>query len=99
MRSTLESIQYWFMDHGNIENVSAIGLGIVAIIIVISIYKMLKSFHPTMVVFVVGLLGVGLFLFWVNNRNEPAFMTPVVEAVSGFLPKKGEMKQPNVPGL
>ena len=69
------------------------GIILVAIILVISIYKMLKSFHPTMVVFVVGLLSCGLFLYWVHNRNEPEFMTPAVELVADFLPKKGELRQ------
>ena len=93
MKSSLESIQYWFMEHGNSENVSMFGIVLVSIILVVGIYKMLKSFHPTMVVFVVGLLGLGLFLYWVHNRNEPEFMTPAVEAVAGFLPKKGELRE------
>ena len=63
----------------------------------VSIYKTLKSFHPTMVLFVIGLMGVGLFLYWVHNRNEPEFMTPAVEAVAGFLPKKGELRELDAP--
>ena len=35
---------------------------------------------------------VGVFGFsWVYNRNEPAFLTPIIEPIanSGFLPSKG----------
>lgn len=88
MKSALESIQYFFMKHGTADNITTLGIIIVAVVLVVSIYKMLKSFHPTMVLFVLGLLGVGLFLYWVHERNEPDFMTPAVEAVAGFLPKK-----------
>ncbi len=88
MKSALESIQYLFMKHGTSENITTVAIVIVAIILVVTVYRMLKSFHPTMVLFVLGLLGIGVFLYWVHNRNEPDFMTPSVEAVAGFLPKK-----------
>jgi hypothetical protein len=74
-------------------------LVIVAVLLIVSIYKMLKSFHPTMVVFVLGILSIGLLLYWVHNRNEPAFMTPVVEIVAGFLPAKGELRQAELPSM
>jgi len=50
-----------------------------------------------MVIFVLGLLCTGLFLYWVHNRNEPGFMTPAVEAVADFLPKKGELREISTP--
>ena len=96
MKSIIESVQYWFIENASVENVSTFGLILVAIILVISIYKLLKSFHPTMVVFVLGLLGCGLFLYWVANRNEPEFMTPFVEVVADFLPK-GELREIDTP--
>ena len=37
--------------------------------------------------FTVG--GAVLFFSWVYNRNEPAFLTPLVEQVAPFLPSKG----------
>jgi hypothetical protein len=86
------------MEHGNAENVSMFGIVLVTIILVIGVYKMLKSFHPTLVLLVVGILGLGLFLYWVHNRNEPEFMTPAVEAVAEFLPKKGELRELKGPG-
>ncbi len=93
MNRTIESLQLWFSQNASAENVSTFGLIIVGIFLVFSIYKMLKSFHISMVIFVLGLLWTGLFLYWVHNRNEPDFMTPAVEAVAGFLPKKGELRE------
>ena len=97
MKSVLESFQYFIAKYGTADNITTLAIILVAIILIVSIYKMLKSFHPTMVVFVIGLLGVGWFLYWVHNRNEPEFMTPAVEAVAGFLPKKGELRELDTP--
>lgn len=97
MKSALESVQHFFMKHGTSDNITTLAIVVVSIILVVSIYKMLKSFHPTMVIFVLGLLGIGVFLYWVHNRNEPEFMTPAVEAVAGFLPKKGAMRELDAP--
>ncbi len=91
MKSALESLQYWFMKHGTSDNITTFPIIIVTIILVVAVYRMLNSFHPTMVLFVLGLLAIGTFLYWVHNRNEPDFMTPSVEAVAGFLPKKDAM--------
>jgi hypothetical protein len=40
------------------------------------------------IVFVVALLVVAgvICVKWVRDRNEPAFMTPVVEFVASFFP-------------
>ncbi|MCZ6671842.1 MAG: hypothetical protein O7C75_02775 [Verrucomicrobia bacterium] len=93
MKSILESVQYWFMENATTENISALGMVLVAIFLVVSIYKILKSFHSTMVIFVLALLAGGVFLYWVNNRNEPEFMTPMVKIVADFLPKQDELKE------
>ena len=37
-----------------------------------------------LVLFVVG--GAGLFSSWVHNRNEPSFLTPVVDVVAPWFP-------------
>ena len=81
------------MKHGTIENVSSLGMVVVVILLVFGVYRMLKSFHPTMVLFVVGILCIGVFLYWVHNRNEPDYMTPAVEAVAQFLPTKEGLRE------
>lgn len=97
MSFTLESVQVWFSRNATAENVFTVGIIIVGLFLIISIYKLLKSFHITMVIFVLGLLCTGTFLYWVHNRNEPDFMTPAVEAVADFLPKKGELRELDTP--
>jgi glucan phosphoethanolaminetransferase (alkaline phosphatase superfamily) len=29
-----------------------------------------------------------VFAYWIYNRNEPAFMTPIIEPISAFFPTK-----------
>ncbi|MCB1120129.1 MAG: hypothetical protein KJT03_01160 [Verrucomicrobiae bacterium] len=97
MIASLESLQNLVSNYGTYHNITTLGMIIVVILLIVSVYRMLKSFHPTMVVFVLGILTCGLFLYWVHNRNEPAFMTPAVEVVAGFLPKKGELREYETP--
>jgi TctA family transporter len=59
----------------------------------------MNKFIIAMIVFVVG----GVFFFtWIYERNEPKWMTPIIEPIasSGFFPTKGgyELKQLEEPG-
>jgi len=43
-----------------------------------------------------GIIFVGLTMWgftWVYERNEPAWATPVVERLAGFLPSKGTVQK------
>lgn len=42
--------------------------------------------YVLLVVLFVG--ATGLFGSWVHHRNEPSFLTPVVDAVAPWFPKK-----------
>jgi apolipoprotein N-acyltransferase len=64
----------------------ALGLGILiaAVLVLRHVAKMNRL-----------VLGLGLFLLvttigfnWIHDRNEPAWATPVVQVVAGFLPGK-----------
>lgn len=47
------------------------------------------AFAGQVIVSVVVFLAIGVIGFkWVRYRGEPAFMTPVVEFVAAFFPKK-----------
>lgn len=88
MKEFVISAQDWLSSHITPESLLALGGIILIVVVVTSVFKTLKSLNTTMVFFVFGLMIVGTFFYWVYNRNEPAFMTPVVEFVAGFLPKK-----------
>ena len=65
-------------------------LKIFAVIVVLFILSVVfkRIIQLSQVVFVVALLVVaGIVLVkWVRDRNEPAFMTPVVNFVASFIP-------------
>ena len=60
---------------------------IIAVIVIQKVWHMNKLVLA-LIVFVVG--GVTTFT-WVYERNEPAFMTPIIGAIAdtGFFPTKG----------
>lgn len=77
----------------------ALGVGAVigAVVLVRSVAKMNKVVMGV-VVFVVGTI---LFFNWVYYRNEPRFMTPVINKIAPFFPSAGayDSKQQTAPKL
>lgn len=66
-------------------------LGIVAVIVLaIKAYQSANKILLSIGIFMV----VGIVCFnWIYNRNEPAFLTPVIEPLSNFFPSKGYEKK------
>jgi uncharacterized membrane protein len=73
----------------------AIGAVVAAVIIVRRVAKMNKVIMGV-VVFVVGTI---LFFNWVYYRNEPRFLTPVINKIAPFFPSAGsyDAKQQSAP--
>ena len=63
----------------------AVGGFIVAIFVLRRVMKMNKIIGG-IIVFVVGTV---VFFSWVYNRNEPKFLTPIVEKIAPFFPSAG----------
>lgn len=70
---------------------TALFLGVVAVIVLA-----IKAYQSSNKI----LLSIGIFSFvgivffnWIYNRNEPAFLTPVIEPLSNFFPSKGYEKK------
>jgi len=62
---------------------------LVVLLVLSVVFK--RIIQLSQVVFVVVLLGVAgiIFVKWVRERDEPAFMTPVVNFVASFFPAAG----------
>lgn len=81
-------------------------LAIIAFAILIFLFRKLMGMNKIILIIICGVI-VGVVGFsWIYNRNEPAFLTPIIEPIanSGFFPTKGayEVKQqqdPTKPGL
>lgn len=61
-------------------------LGFIAVVILLRKIAHMNKMVLGVIVFVVV---VGLGFSWVYERNEPAFMTPLVNRVAPFFPAKG----------
>jgi glucan phosphoethanolaminetransferase (alkaline phosphatase superfamily) len=66
------------------------------VLIVVVIVLAVRFFQNTNKIFLsLGIaVAVGIVFFsWIYNRNEPAFLTPVIEPLAQFFPSKGYEKK------
>ena len=73
-----------------------VALAIVGFIVVVLLFRFAAQMSKLLLCGIVLFLGFLLCTQWVYERDEPAWATPVVELLSGFLPSKGKPK-PAVP--
>ena len=57
-----------------------------AVMMVISFYKFLRSISPALVGFLLVIIVVLLVLHWTHTRTEPAFMKPFIDWLVPFFP-------------
>jgi len=66
-----------------------IGLGVAIFIVVVVVLRKVLKMNKVIMSIVVFVVGTVLFFSWVYNRNEPAFLTPIIEKVAPFFPSAG----------
>ena len=66
-----------------------IGIAIVAFIAVIIIYRRVMKVNKIVAAVVIFVVCTVVFFSWVYNRNEPKFLTPIIEKVAPFFPSAG----------
>jgi predicted MFS family arabinose efflux permease len=70
-----------------------LGIGIAAFIAAVVILRTVAKMNK-IVLGVVVFVTVSIFFFsWVYNRNEPKWMTPIVEKIAPFFPSAGSYQQ------
>lgn len=70
-----------------------IGVGILAVIVVITVLRKVAHMDKTVLTIVAGVVVTILGFNWIYERNEPTWASPVVSVVAGFLPTKGKIEQ------
>ena len=66
-----------------------IGIVIVGFLLGVLLFRRIMRMNK-IIAGVVVFVGVSvLFFSWVYNRNEPRFMTPIVEKIAPFFPSAG----------
>jgi hypothetical protein len=66
-----------------------IAIAIGAFILTIFLFRRVMKMNKIIAAIIVFVVGTVVFFSWVYNRNEPAFMTPIVERVAPFFPSAG----------
>jgi hypothetical protein len=66
-----------------------IGIVIVAIIAVVLIFRKIMKVNKLIGGIILAMVGSIVFFSWVYNRNEPKFLTPLVDRIAPFFPTAG----------
>lgn len=61
---------------------------LLVLLAVLQAVRVVSRVNRSVLVFVFVIGTVGLMSSWVRNRNEPTFLTPVVEVVAPWFPSK-----------
>lgn len=76
-----------------------IGIALASIIAVVVVLRKVVHMNKILLGVLVFVVCTVVFFSWVYNRNEPAFLTPIVERIAPFFPSAGAYneKQQNEP--
>lgn len=74
-------------------------IAIVAVIVAVAVVRKLARANKVVLAVIVFVVAVILFFSWIYNRNEPRFLTPVIDKIAPFFPSKNtfEKKQQTTP--
>ncbi len=64
------------------------GIMLLALLALLQIMRLVSRVNRTFLVVVFGMGTFLLFASWVRHRNEPTFLTPVVDVVAPYFPTK-----------
>ena len=76
-----------------------IAIAIAAFILTIFLFRRVMKMNKIIASVVIFVVVTVVFFSWVYNRNEPRFLTPLVEKVAPFFPSAGSYasKQQSTP--
>jgi hypothetical protein len=66
-----------------------IGIAVVGFVAIILVARRVMKMNKVIGGIVVFVALTVVFFSWVYNRNEPRFMTPIIEKVAPFFPSAG----------
>ena len=70
-----------------------IGICLLAVVVITRVWKALKKFND-FAPYIAALLAAGLiFFYWVYDRSEPRFLTPLIDKLAPFFPSKGTQQE------
>ena len=63
-----------------------IGIAVAAFVLTIFLFRRVMKMNKIIASVIVFVVFTVVFFSWVYNRNEPAFMTPIVQRIAPFFP-------------
>jgi hypothetical protein len=70
-----------------------LGAWILAVIVIVKLWRGLKTVNDYAPYMAAVFVGVVLFLTMVYNRTEPRFLSPLVDRLTAFLPTKSQQER------
>jgi MFS superfamily sulfate permease-like transporter len=64
-------------------------IAVVAVIVTVLVFRRVMKMNKIIAGVIVFVVMTVVFFSWVYNRNEPKFMTPIVEKIAPFFPSAG----------
>ena len=65
-----------------------IAICVLAVVIVVRMWRALRQFNEFAPYIVALLAGFLICFYWIYERSEPRFLTPVVDKIAPFFPSK-----------
>jgi|ERR1019366_1532831 ABC-type iron transport system FetAB permease component len=77
-----------------------VGAAVLAIIVIVFVLQKVAQMNKVVLTIIVLVVFTVVGVNWIYERNEPAFMTPIINRIAPFLPSKGsyDAKQQQTPG-
>lgn len=66
-----------------------IAIAIAAFVLTIFLFRRVMKMNKIIAAVIVFVVCTVVFFSWVYNRNEPPFMTPLVQRIAPFFPSAG----------
>ena len=66
-----------------------IGIGVAVFVAAIFLFKKVMKMNKIIGGIIAFVVCTVVFFSWVYNRNEPKFLTPIVEKIAPFFPSAG----------
>jgi len=66
-----------------------IGIGLAAVVAAVIVLRKVASMNKIILGVVVVVVCSVVFFSWVYNRNEPKFLTPIIDRIAPFFPSAG----------
>lgn len=70
------------------ENLINLGLGLLVLVVIVTLIKYAARINKFLLFMVILVTVMVVGLTWVYERNEPKFLTPVIDAIAPFFPTR-----------